>query len=62
MGSKTQEKIAYIKSLTSEQRDRILLVALDRLIETEDVGFFTKDDEGEAYFYWAHTGEDLKDE
>lgn len=62
MATETGEKIAYIKSLTPKQRDRMLLVALNRLIECEEVGFFVQEDDGEPHFYWSHTGDDLKDE
>ena len=50
-----------IASYSHKERKAILLNLLERMIETEEIGFRKEDDEEPGRFYWSSSGDDLRE-
>jgi hypothetical protein len=60
----SQYKCRCLDRMSQEDRRRLLEIALDRLLETEEIGFRMDGDElqkdgDDECFYWKSNGEDL---
>jgi hypothetical protein len=60
----SQYKSRCLDRMSQEDRRRLLEIALDRLLETEEIGFRIDGDEqqkdgDDECFYWKSNGEDL---
>ena len=49
----------YVNSLTSDERYKILCVAIERLLEIEEFSFIQEDEDCEECLIWPGSGENI---